>query len=398
MGASPDPIGHTIGTLPQTSIAASLKAGPHIHEVVDHVTLTGVARIFSRDRDCTLGLSVKTLSDVANAAGVSKSTASRALSGRGSVSSETAEKVAQAAERLGFVPSSAAESLATGRSRNIAVVTPFINRWFYSEVIDGVESALIGAGYDLTLYRLTDNVEQRKTLFDYFLVRKGVDAVIALTLFISDDEVRRLRQLGKPIVGIGGLIPNVPTFSIDDVATARRATEHLIELGHQRITHIGGDQENQLDFEVHSNRLIGFRQALSSAHLSHDTDFYADDFDIQGGYRSALKALRSPQDRPTGVVAGSDEIALGVLMAARELGLRVPADLSIIGIDGHPLGETFGITTMNQHPATQGAMAVSQALAQLGGGWDENDDAHLELQVDLKVRGSTARPPSGPMA
>ena len=125
---------------------------------------------------------------------------------------------------------------------------------------------------------------------------------------------------------------------------------------------------------------------------------YADDFDIQGGYRSALKALRSPQDRPTGVVAGSDEIALGVLMAATELGLRVPADLSIIGIDGHPLGETFGITTMNQHPATQGAMAVSQALAQLGGGWDENDDAHLELQVDLKVRGSTARPPSGPMA
>lgn len=79
-------------------------------------------------------------------------------------------------------------------------------------------------------------------------------------------------------------------------------------------------------------------------------------------------------------------------MAARELGLRVPHDLSIIGIDGHPLGETFGITTMNQHPATQGSIAVSQALAQLGGGWDEKDDAHLELQVDLKVRSSTGPP------
>ena len=94
---------------------------------------------------------MSTLADVAKLAKVSKSTASRALSGRGSVSSATRARVAAAAEELGFVASSAAESLATGRSRNIAVVTPFINRWFYSEVIDGVESALIGAGYDLTL-------------------------------------------------------------------------------------------------------------------------------------------------------------------------------------------------------------------------------------------------------
>ncbi|MDA8580183.1 substrate-binding domain-containing protein [Pontimonas sp.] len=271
-------------------------------------------------------------------------------------------------------------------------MTPFINRWFYSEVIDGVESALIGAGYDLTLYRLTDNVDQRKQLFDYFLVRKGVDAVIALTLFISDDEVRRLRKLGKPVVGVGGLIPHVPTLSIDDVVTARRATEHLIELGHRRIVHVGGDQERQLDFEVHSNRLKGFRIALADAGLSQDDDFYADDFDVPGGYRSAQKVLANASNRPTAIVAGSDEIALGVIMAARELGLDVPRDLSVIGIDGHPLGETFGLTTMNQHPANQGSLAVAQALAQLGGAWDDTDDTHLELQVDLTLRSSTAPP------
>ena len=337
---------------------------------------------------------VSTLADVAELAGVSKSTASRALSGRGSVSLKTQERVSAAAEELGFVPSSAAESLATGRSRNIAVVTPFINRWFYAEVIDGVESALIGAGYDLTLYRLTNDKDQRKALFDYFLVRKGVDAVIALTLFISDDEVQRLRKLGKPIVGIGGQIPGIPTFSIDDIGTTRRATEHLIELGHTKLSHIGGDQEKQLDFEVHSNRLIGFRQALVNAGISRIDDFYADDFDISGGYRSALKALQDPNTRPTGIVAGSDEIAVGVITAARELGIRIPEELSVIGIDGHPLAETFGLTTMNQHPSRQGSMAVSQALAQLGGAWDESDDSHLELAVDLKVRTSTAPPPA----
>jgi len=336
---------------------------------------------------------MSTLADVAKKVGVSKSTASRALSGRGSVSKSTRDKVTAAAAELGFVPSSAAESLATGRSRNIALVTPFINRWFYAEVIDGVESALIGAGYDLTLYRLTDDKDQRKALFDYFLVRKGVDAVIALTLFISDDEVRRLRKLGKPTVGIGGQIPGIPTFSIDDVRTAYKATEHLIDLGHTTLVHIGGDQEKQLDFEVHSNRLKGFRQALAGASLSHDKDFYADDFDISGGYRSALKALGDPKSRPTAIVAGSDEIAIGVMTAARERGIRIPEDLSIIGIDGHPLGETFGLTTMNQHPSRQGSMAVSEALAQLGGAWDESDDSHLELQVDLKIRTSTAPPP-----
>lgn len=115
---------------------------------------------------------MNTLADVAKMAGVSKSTASRALSGRGSVSTATRAKVSAAANDLGFVASSAAESLATGRSRNIAVVTPFINRWFYAEVIDGVESALIGAGYDLTLYRLTDDREQRTALFNYFWFEK----------------------------------------------------------------------------------------------------------------------------------------------------------------------------------------------------------------------------------
>ena len=252
------------------------------------------------------GRPTSTLADVAIRAGAPKSTASRALSGRGSVPKSTRDKVTTATDELGFVPSCLAENLATGRSRNIALVTPFVNRWFYAEVIDGVDSALIGADYDLTLYRLTDDKDQRKAIFDYFLVRKWVDAVIALTLFVSDDEVQRLRKLGKPIVGIGGQIPGIPTFSINDVRTACEAREHLIDLVHTTPVHIGGDQEKQLGFEVHSNLLNGFRQALAGAILSHDNDFYANDFDISGGYGSAMMALSNPMSRPTAIVAGSD--------------------------------------------------------------------------------------------
>ena len=337
-----------------------------------------------------------TLSDVAQRAGVSKSTASRALSGHGSVAGETKKRVADAARELGFVASSAAESLATGRSRNIAMLTPFVNRWFYSEVIDGVEAALIGAGYDLTLYRLTDDPIQRRQLFDYFLVRKGVDAVIALTLFITDDEVKRLDALGKPIVGIGGRIPGVSTYFIDDREVARRQTEHLIGLGHTKLMHFGGDQEQQLDFEVHSRRLQGFRDALMRAGVSVSEDFAAGEVSVAGGYSSALSILADPSRRPTGVVAVSDEVAVGVMSAAFQLGLRVPEDLSVIGLDGHPIGEAFGLTTMVQHVSRQGAMAVSQALALLGGMTPEDDaDLAMALPVDLKVRRSTGPVPEG---
>jgi DNA-binding LacI/PurR family transcriptional regulator len=331
-----------------------------------------------------------TLADVARKAGVSKSTASRALSGHGSVSVATKKRVAAIAKEMGFVASSAAESLATGRSKNIALLTPFVNRWFYSEVIDGVEAALIGAGYDLTLYRLTDDPEQRRALFDYFLVRKGVDAVIALTLYITDDEVARLDTLNKPIVGIGGKIPGVSTFFIDDRLVARRQTEHLISLGHTHIVHFGGDIEHQLDFEVHGGRLRGFRDALERAGLSRDDDFVAVDVSMGGGYEAGLKILADPQNRPTAIVAVSDEVAIGAMMAAYRLGLKIPDDLSVIGIDGHPLAEQFGLTTMVQHVSKQGAIAVSQALALLGG-MEVSDDTDLamELPVDLKIRNST---------
>ncbi len=335
-----------------------------------------------------------TLADVARHAQVSKSTASRALSGNGAVSEDTRKRVTDAAAELGFVASSAAEHLATGRSRNIALLTPFVNRWFYSEVIDGVEAALIGAGYDLTLYRLTKDADQRKQLFDYFLVRKGVDAVIALTLFITDDEVRRLDALGKPIVGIGGRIPGVSTFLIDDREVARKATEHLLGLGHTRVVHLGGDQEDQLDFQVHSSRLHGFRDAMERAGLGGGEDFAACDVSIEGGYRSAMRLLTQSVNRPTGIVAVSDEVAIGAMTAAYELGIRIPDELSVIGIDGHPAGEAFGLTTMVQHVSRQGAMAVSQALALLGGMAPESEgDLAMGLPVDLRIRRSTGPAP-----
>ena len=335
------------------------------------------------------GDGVSGIGEVARRAGVSKSTASRALSGRGYVSNGTRERVERAAAEMGYVVSTNAASLVTGQTRNVGVVIPFINRWFFAEVLEGIESALIAAGYDLTLYRLSPHADLRRRVFDYFLVRKRVDAVIAVGIALAPNEVALLRSLKKPIVGIGGDVTGMSTISIDDGQAARMATEHVIGLGHTRVMHFGGEQEEQLDFRVPDSRLTGFRQCLAEAGLDGQDDFRATPFSIQGGFATAIAVLADPRTRPTAVVSGCDEIAIGVILAARQLGITVPGQLSVVGIDDHDLAELFGLTTVRQEPGKQGAAAVATVLAELA---EPTPSRATRAPVSLVVRSSTTAP------
>jgi DNA-binding LacI/PurR family transcriptional regulator len=257
--------------------------------------------------------------------------------------------------------------------------------------LEGIESALIAAGYDLTLYRLSADPVERRKVFEYFLVRKRVDAVIAVGIELSDHETSMLRSLRKPIAGVGGPIGGISTISIDEVEAARLATEHLISLGHADILHFGGDQEFEFDFHVHSQRLAGFMEALASAGIEGAERFRPTPISIPGGYSMALTVLADPRSRPTAIVAGCDEVAIGIIIAARQLGIQVPAQLSVIGIDGHDLAEMFGLTTLAQHPRDQGTRAVELLLSELAepvtaaAGWHP-------FPVALEVRTSTTAP------
>ena len=275
------------------------------------------------------------IADVARLAGVSKATASRALSGRGYVAEETRLRVVEAAASLGFVASTNAASLVTGQTKNVGLVIPFVNRWFFGEVLEGIEGALMDAGYDLSLYRLRDDEEQRKRVFDYYLVRKRVDAVIAVGIALNAHEVELLHNLKKPIVGVGGEIDGISTLSIDDEECANLATRHLIGLGHRRIVHLGGSLDRQMDFTVHAKRLDGYHRAMREAGLQAVDSYFPTEFSMEGGYAAALQVLADPAERPTAIFAGCDEIAFGAIIAARQLGLSVPSALSVIGLDGH---------------------------------------------------------------
>ena len=341
------------------------------------------------------------IDDVAKLAGVSTATVSRALSGRGHVAPRTREKVAAAAGQLGYVVNADASSLATGRTRNVGVVVPFLNRWFYTSVIEGAQRRLMQYGYDLTLYNLSGHDDERSSVFEHFLLRKRVDAVLAVSLELTEQEVDSLHALGRPLVGVGGPIPGVPTFSIDDVAVTKLATEHLLSLGHRVIGHIGGDVERELSFHLPTNRRHGYELALREEGIEPDPAlYYPAVFTMESGYQAAKQLLGEPRIRPTALVAASDEMAIGAMLAAREMGLRVPGDLSVIGIDNHELAPFFGLSTVDQHPGLQGERAVELLMEALqpSGGADSVPAVDQPLPFDLIVRDSTARVPLQPAA
>jgi len=337
---------------------------------------------------------VSTLAEVARLADVAKATASRALSGNGYVSEDTRARVVSAAHTIGYVVSPNAASLVTGRTKNIGVIIPYISRWFFAEVLESLEQALLGQGYDMTLYNLPTASPERDRVFEYFLARKRFDGVISVGVELSGAEVEHLHQLRRPLVGIGGPIRGVHTIAIDDVATARLATEHLLSLGHTDIVHIGGSQEQQMDFDVHSKRLAGFNAAMLAADRPLEGCFYACELTVPGGYQLGMSLLGDPRRRPTAIFAASDELAIGLIVAARELGIVVPSELSVIGIDGHPYAEMFRLTTLEQHPRSQGRIAVASLLGDL-----DNPAANAEVSTvfptNLVVRSSTSAPRPG---
>lgn len=332
---------------------------------------------------------------VADLAGVSTATVSRALSGKPNVSAKTREIVLAAASELGYVVSSNASSLATGRTRNIGVVVPFLTKWYYTSVLEGAESALLSHGYDLTLYNLGGGGDERQSVFEHFLLRKRVDAVIAISLELTAKELGGLLGMGKPIVGVGGPLPGVRTLSIDDVEVAQLATEHLLQLGHTSIGHIGGTKDFERDFHLPTNRRIGYEGAIEAMGISVNPSlFRAADFTIEGGYEAAKQLLGSPRERPTAIFAASDEMAIGAILAARDMGLHVPDDVSIVGIDDHELSAFFGLTTVAQFPELQGRMAAEILLDQLHPETRTKGSLNTSLPYELLVRSSTSRPRS----
>lgn len=331
---------------------------------------------------------MSTIADVAARAGVSKATASRALSGRGYVADETRRRVSDAARELSYVAHSSATSLATGRTGTIAVIVPSIDRWFFAELVAGIHESLLDGDQDLALYSIRERSRIRERVFEEVLPRRRFDGLIAAGIQPSAGELERLIRLGRPLVSVGPCSEEASAVSIDDAGAARIATEHLLELGHTDIVFVGSGPDHGGSSVGDERRLAGYREAMIAATAQPRVATACST--MVGGYAAAADLLGDRRSRPTAVVGVCDEAAIGAIIAARRLGIAVPAQLSVIGIDDHRDAEMFALTTIRQRPREQGRESVRLLFARL-----ENPDAaieHVAAASALVMRSSTAAP------
>lgn len=331
------------------------------------------------------------IDDVARAAGVSTATVSRALRGLPNVSLATRERVCEVAAELGYVASPSAASLATGRTRSIGLLTPWVTRWFFAQVIEGAERELRSHGFDALLFTLDEDHGRVRHPVDTRLLRRRVDGILVVGVPMSADEAAGIAGLGRPVVFVGTAPPGQVAVRLDDEGTAAAATRHLLQLGHRRIAHLTGDPADTLPWSPPVLRRAGWRRALAEAGVpAEDAAEVYGSFGVEGG-RASMHALLDRAPDVTAVFAASDEMAMGAILAARERGRRVPEDLSVIGIDGHRLGELVGLTTMAQEAFAQGACAAGLLLTLLAGA---AVPAETVFRTALVERSSTAPVPA----
>lgn len=325
------------------------------------------------------------LADVARAAGVSLATASRAVNNAYGVSEATRQKVLAVVEELDFVASPDAERLAGGASRRVALVVPHLGRWFFGEMVAGIEHELSEAGVDILLYHV-DDPEDRREFFSRLPARRKVDAVIAIAFPVDDEERQRLELMGVAITAAGGRSTDYPYVSIDDYAAGRQAVDHLLELGHTRIGMLASF-ERTLPAPRENLRSRAYYDALAEHGIAVDPALV---HDMEwGGHNAALATaqLLAAEPRPTAIYAHSDELALGAMHALALAGVRVPEDLSVVAIDDSPLADSLGLTSVRQPVREQGTIAarmVLDALSQPG-----RTAASVMLPTQLVVREST---------
>lgn len=331
------------------------------------------------------------LSDVARAAQVSLSTASRALADPQLVRPETRDKVRHAAELLGYVPHGAARALASRRSRTIGAVVPTLDNPIFAHSTQALQRALGEAGYTLLLasheYDAAVEIEVTRTL-----VERGVDGLVFVGTDHSPEFFQLLSQAGVLFELTWAIDPHGHHYGVgfSNRSAAIRVAQHLLDLGHVEIGMVSGLTEHN---DRARERVAGVRDALAARGLSLTESRLIETAFSVGHGRAAVRRLLETHPSITAVICGNDILALGALVECAALGRKVPGDLSVTGFDDIELAGEISpaLTTIRIPTAEIGRRAAGRLLARLEGRRVERGE---ELAVELVVRESSG-PASG---
>ncbi len=330
-----------------------------------------------------------TIADVARLADVSSMTVSRVLNGLPNVSPATRERVIRAMDQLGYRPNVLARSLVSGRSRTIGVVTFDTTLFGPGSALLGIERAARRRAYGVNIETLERLDRPALTTAVRSMADRLVEGVIVIAPHVSAAGALSDAPRNVPIVAVEAAHKGeVPLVAVDQVLGARLATRHLLDLGHPTVWHIAGP----MDWFESQQRIEGWREVLAEAGAAAPR-LLRGDWTARSGYLAGLQLIADGA-RPGAVFAANDQMALGLLHAFHEHGIRVPQDASVVGFDDIPDAEFFtpSLTTVRQDFDEMGRQGVELLVRMLDGEALDGGDV-ATVAPELVMRGSTAAPP-----
>jgi LacI family transcriptional regulator len=329
--------------------------------------------------------------EVAKKAGVSISTVSRAINGVRSVNPEIARKVWRAADELGYHPNTQARALVSGRSRILGLIVSDITNPFFPEVIRGFEEVAVPAGFELLLSSTNYDPAKMASSVRRMLERK-VEGVAIMTSEMEDSLIARLTDREIPLVflDVGIPSPHVSNICVDYTTGIKQAIQHLLQLGHRRISFISGPHT----LASARIRREAFLECLQANDVEVATDLVIEsDHTMEGGLHAVSKVLRARQ-QPTAILASNDLTAIGLLRGLDCAGMHAPRDMSVIGFDDIRLAEFTlpPLTTIRLSRPELASLSFKALIGDIEGNIDTSRGATYHLDTSLIVRSSTGEP------
>lgn len=336
-----------------------------------------------------------TIYDVAKKARVSIATVSRILNNSGSVSEKTRQRVKKVMEELNYTPNVIASALTKKSTLTLGLLIPDISNLFFAELARGVEDACNDFGFNIIICN-TDYSSEKETTYINLLKQKSIDGFIISSAYYNDQNVIKLLKANVPLILLGRDIDDSEGLPIDIVGSDNVkggyiATKHLIELGHKNIACLLGPPQIKVNLE----REKGYLRALEEAGLKACPEAVGyGDFKIEFGFKKTMDILKGPC-KPTAFFAANDLIALGVIRAIREFGLKVPQDISVVGYDNTMFAEMIEppLTTVNQQMRNMGYIATELLIKRIKG--ERMPGEKKILDTELVIRKSTSKVTNG---
>lgn len=327
-----------------------------------------------------------TIAQVAEAAGVSTPTVSRVINNSAVVTAGTRARVEAAIHDLDYRPSAIARGLAYGRTMTIGAVVPFLTHPSAVQRVRGLIDGLRGSPFPLSLYDV-EKPQHRVEHFDVLTRSHPPMATVVIGLEPLPLEIHALRTVGAPVVFIEVDVPGFSRVIVDHREGGRMATQHLVDLGHERIGFIGDAEDNPFGFTSSAFHHLGYSDVLAASGISADPKVVITGPHGRDQARTLASVMLTLERRPTAIFAASDTQAMGVMDAARELGIEIPADLSVVGFDDIEMSECVGLTTVRQPLEDSGRRAAAILIDAIAS--PDRNVVCEEMPLELVVRETT---------